>query len=157
LPFALLLLDYWPLRRWRSRPDDTSATETLPSAFAPASFRKLALEKLPLLALSIAASLVTLSAHEKLGIREETFGLSLGLKIQNAIVSYVRYIDNTLWPSKLTVLYLHPGQWPVSTVAISMVVLLIITILVWSTARRRPYLVVGWLWFLGVLVPTIGL
>jgi len=159
LPFALLLLDFWPLHRWHPGAASTTetGTETPPRAFAPASFRKLVLEKIPLLALSIAASLVTLAAHQKLGIREETFGLTLGLKIQNAIVSYVRYIDNALWPSKLTVLYLHPGKWPPGSVAISTIVLLIVTILVWSAARKRPYLVVGWFWFLGVLVPTIGL
>ena len=159
LPFALLLLDYWPLRRWpsSSAPTTESSPPASTPAFAPASWRRLIIEKLPLLALSVAASLITLAAHDKLGIREESFGLTLSLKIQNATVSYVRYVDNALWPSKLTVLYLHPGQWPLWTVGVSTVVLLIVTVLVFGAARSRPYLVVGWLWFLGVLVPTIGL
>lgn len=156
LPCALLLLDFWPLRRWPSR-GAAQGTETSTPAFVPASVRSLLLEKVPLLALSVIASLITLSAHNKLGIHQETFGLTLGLKIQNAVVSYVRYIDNALWPAKLTVLYLHPGKRPAGTVALSAAVLLVVTALALRAARTRPHLLVGWLWFLGVLVPTIGL
>jgi len=156
LPCGLLLLDFWPLKRWKPRSWEKTAESATPP-FVPVSLRRLLLEKVPLLVLSLASSLVTLAAHNRLGIREDVFGLTLGLKIQNALVSYVRYIDNAIWPSKLTVLYLHPGEWPNKTVTLSAFVLLVITLIVLRSARTRPHLCVGWLWFLGVLVPMIGL
>jgi tetratricopeptide (TPR) repeat protein len=155
LPCALLLLDFWPLRRWRPRAMEQVVEDN--PAFAMAPLGRLVLEKLPLLALALVSALITQLAHDRLGMREEIYGLHLHHKIANAAVSYVRYIDHTLWPMNLTVLYLHPGAWPGGTIALSGAVLTIITMLAGLGVRRRPYLLVGWCWFLGVLVPTIGL
>ena len=155
LPCALLLLDFWPLRRWRPRATQNTAEESPPFAVAPLG--RLLLEKLPLLALAMASAILTQLAHDRLGMREEIYGLHLHHKIANAAVSYVRYLDHTLWPLNLTVLYLHPGEWPDWRVAMSGAVLTIISALALLGVRRRPYLLVGWCWFLGVLVPTIGL
>src|SRR6185503_13051470 len=156
LPCALLLLDFWPLRRWRTKSWTESSGAAAPP-FARASLTRLCLEKLPLLALSVASSLLMLHVHDVLGMRQELYGLTTGLKIQNALVSIVRYIDNLIWPTKLTVLYMHPGLWPSWKVALCAGVVGLITGIALWRARARPYLLVGWLWFLGVMVPFLGL
>ena len=81
----------------------------------------------------------------------------LGFRIANAIVSYARYIAKTFWPTRLTVFYPPPDRWPVATVIVSAALLFAITIIAIRRARSRPYLLVGWLWFLGTLVPVIGI
>ena len=151
LPCALLLLDFWPLRRIRRSAEASSP------ALPEVSFARAALEKVPLLALSLIAAFITLQAHNALGIRQDITGLTTGLKIQNAFVSYLRYLDHTVWPAGLNVLYLHPGKWPGWRVGLSAAFLLILTALAMANFRQRPFLLVGWLWFFGVLVPTIGL
>jgi Flp pilus assembly protein TadD len=156
LPCALILLDFWPLRRWRPKAWVEGA-DANPPPFAPASLTRLCVEKLPLLALSAVSSILTLRIHDALGMREELYGLTMGLKIQNALVSIGRYIDNLFWPTKLTVLYLHPGVWPSWKVVLCAVLFFLITgIAIWRV-RSRPYLFVGWFWFLGVMVPFLGL
>jgi tetratricopeptide (TPR) repeat protein len=146
LPFALLLLDYWPLERTRT---------------GARSWPRLALEKLPLFALSAAVSATAFTAQQI--ARSHAPEVSLPLRIANAAVAYVRYLGLALWPSPLSVLYPHPyapqlgGEaWPSLAVAAAFAALLAITAAV-LLARRRRYLAVGWLWFLGTLVPVIGL
>jgi tetratricopeptide (TPR) repeat protein len=146
LPFALLLLDYWPLDRARNG--------TRP-------WTRLALEKLPLFALSAAVSATAFAAQQI--ARSHAPEVSLPLRIANAAVAYFRYLGLALWPSPLSVLYPHPyapqlgGQaWPPVAVAAAFAALAAITAAV-VLARRRRYLAVGWLWFLGTLVPVIGL
>jgi tetratricopeptide (TPR) repeat protein len=155
LPCALLLLDFWPLRRWRPKAWAEGGGGVPP--FAPASLTQLCVEKLPLLALSAISAVLTLQVHDALGMREEIYGLTTGLKIQNALVSIVRYIDSAFWPAKLTVLYMHPGVWPSWKVALCAFVVFVITGLAIWRVRSQPYLLVGWLWFLGVMVPFLGL
>lgn len=173
LPFALLLLDGWPMRRWRGRgagqgteerraslgqnPPPAEPSDARRSGFPTVPVRRLLLEKLPLLALAIISAVITQLAHDRLGVREEITGLQLHHKIGNALVAYVRYIDHTLWPADLTVLYLHPGAWPAAKVALCGAMLAVITTLALVQVRRQPWLLIGWCWFLGVLVPTIGL
>jgi protein O-mannosyl-transferase len=89
-------------------------------------------------------------------MKQVMHGLSLGLRIENALVSYARYFSKIIWPDNLSIIYPHPGVWPRVTVYFSAAVLLIITLAVVANIRRRPYLAVGWCWFLGVLVPVIG-
>jgi hypothetical protein len=92
-----------------------------------------------------------------MGGSESITGLSWNAHIENALVSYVRYLGKTLWPCRLAVLYPYPAAWPIGEVVTCGLVLLVVTGLVLGTARSRPWLLVGWLWFLGVLLPFIGL
>ncbi len=138
-PFAMLLFDVWPLRR-------VELTRLLEQK----QVGRLLLEKLPFVALSIASAWITASRGAFYG------DFTLGQRVGNAVVSYARYLGKSVWPSDLAILYPHPGSWPAWQVSASAVLLLAITALV-LRARRRPYLLVGWLLFGGSLVPTIGL
>ncbi len=142
LPCVLLLLDYWPLGRWSS-------------AHAGAK-RALVIEKLPFFALSIASCAITvLSQRAEAVVSLEAF--PLGARLSNVLVSYVRYLGKTVWPAHLAVLYpLRPG-WPWPAVAGSAILLLGISWWCWKLRPRRQHLLVGWAWFLGTLVPVIGL
>jgi cytochrome c-type biogenesis protein CcmH/NrfG len=156
LPFVMLLLDYWPLQRYQPAPHNLK-----PSArkFHLSSFilHPLLLEKLPFFALSAASSLVTLRGHESLGALASTEELPVSLRLANAAVACALYLRKLVWPVDLSVFYLHPGRWPAGAVTGSALLLLGVTATVAWQARRRPYLIVGWLWFLGMLVPVIGL
>ena len=147
LPAVLLLMDYWPLERlWPSMPNRR-----------PATFLSLVAEKAPFLVLAVASSVITIASHHALkGMMNAAAGLPLEARIENALVSYVRYLGKTVWPSHLAVFYPHPVSWPIWTIALSGLMLLALSVLAVSAARRHPYLFVGWFWFLGVLVPFIG-
>ncbi len=136
LPFVLLLLDVWPLRR---------------------PLRSALWVKIPLLALSAAAAAVTYLVQSGSGAVRAVGQFPLGLRVENALVSYALYIVKTFWPAKLAVFYPYPHALPGWQVALSAVLLAGISILAWRTRRSRPYLAVGWLWYLGTLVPVIGL
>jgi protein O-mannosyl-transferase len=151
LPFVLLLLDYWPLRRL---PIGLGGAPL--ALLTTCAFRQLILEKAPLFVLSAVSCWITAAAHKALGSTEAP-GLTLGLRIENAIVSYGRYLGKIVWPSDLAIIYPYPEAWPKTTVFITLAVLLLITIVVVRDFRLRPYLLVGWFWFLGVLVPAIGI
>jgi tetratricopeptide (TPR) repeat protein len=141
LPCVLLLLDYWPLRRWR-----------------PGASARLLAEKLPLLALAAAAGAVTVFAQNHAGALLPLARLPLDARLENALVGYLWYLKKTFWPSGLAPFYPHPGTTlPVWQVAGAGVVLLAVTLAALGQARRRPYLAVGWLWFLGMLLPVSGL
>ncbi len=155
LPFVLLLWDYWPLQRMFAA-DVPSAPET--DAIPPKSLSWLVLEKLPLLALSLASAVVTVIAQHESGAMSGPHWQPLPIRIENAIVAYARYLGKCFWPSQLSLLYPHPGSslraWQVFG---ALVLLLAITALAVAQRHRRRYLLVGWLWFLGTLVPMIGL
>lgn len=156
LPCVMLLLDFWPLNRIKWRPsNDTQAPE--PGSPNQVGIGRLILEKIPLLTLSIASSIITVRAHQAIGGLVSAEELSLPLRIANAVVSYALYLRKLIWPSDLSVFYMHPGRWPVLVVVGSAVLLLGITAVAVRQAKRRPYLLVGWLWFLGSLVPFIGI
>ncbi len=162
-PFLLLLLDYWPLGRvaLRSRPKggapDPSGHDSTRevSAAGSASILRLVLEKIPFLVLAAASSVVTFLVQRKGGAVSTS--LTFGQRIANALVSYVRYIGKTLWPTHLSVLYPHPIHWPLWEVIGAALILMAVFWGVLAQARKRPYLAVGWLWFFGTLVPVIGL
>ena len=174
LPFILLLLDYWPLRRFevqtpesKVQPQQSVVTGPSPAVTHHASrftfharrstLLPLFLEKLPFLALSAASSLITIRGHETLGVLVSAENLPLSFRLANAAVACALYLRKLIWPVDLSVFYLHPGRWPASAVAVGALLVLGVTaIAVWQ-ARRRPYVIVGWLWFLGMLVPVIGL
>jgi len=144
LPFVLLLLDFWPLNRF---PSGSSARTGI----------HLIVEKLPFFILSLAASLVTYFVQTSGRALWSPAGLTLSSRVANALWAYERYISKTFWPADLSIFYPHPYHWPV-ILAVSAALLLVLWsgLFLWR-ARRNPYLAVGWLWFLGTLVPTIGL
>jgi tetratricopeptide (TPR) repeat protein len=156
LPFVLLLWDFWPLKRVLSSPfsvlserpsDEVSGTN------APRSFSFLLLEKVPLLLLSAGSAVLTLLAQNAGGaVHSATTQGRYG----NAIVAYLRYLGKAFWPTRLANYYPHPGSLlPAWEVVASAAVLLALTALFWHWRSHR-YLIVGWLWFLGTLVPVIG-
>jgi protein O-mannosyl-transferase len=151
LPCALLLLDYWPLGRVQ-----IGAARPQASSFVRTSWHKLVLEKLPLLGLSAASSVITLHA-QKMSMAT-TEALPLSQRLSNAIYSYVMYLWKAVWPTHLAVFYPHVGDrlagW---RVVLCLMVLISITWFAWNERRSRAYLLVGWLWFLGNMVPVIGL
>ena len=149
LPFALLLLDYWPLGRVDM--GDASSRQR------GASIGKLLKEKIPLFALAAAASLITFGAQREVGAVNSLEAISLGLRITNALSSYVAYIGDLIWPTRLAALYPYPDTVSVPLVLTALLALAAVTALVIAFRRQHPYLLVGWLWYLGTLLPVIGL
>lgn len=147
LPCVLLLLDVWPLRRW------VPAARTAGSPRESVS--RLVVEKLPFFALALASSVVTYHVQKDGGA--VSVALSLPLRLENALVAFASYLGKFFWPVDLAVLYPHPGEWPGRVVLASGVIVLALTVLAVTLRRRRPWFTVGWLWFLGTLVPVIGL
>ena len=160
LPFALLLLDYWPLGRFQFESRDQTLNPSIPkstnTAHRKVSFFRLVLEKVPLFFLTAVSSLLTIFTQWRGGAVTPLNHLPLGIRIANALVSYVRYIAQMIWPNRLAVLYPHPMNVALWEVAGATLLLLMISILVILAGRRRPYYIVGWLWYLGTLVPVIG-
>jgi hypothetical protein len=154
-PFVLLLWDYWPLRRMSAEGKESPATLT-PAVTPARSFPWLVREKLPLFALSAASAVITVIAQRSGGAMsgaQNTYPFFL--RLQNALVSYVRYLGKAVWPSRLALMYPHSSFafWQVGG---ALLLLLTITALV-IAGRGHRYLLVGWFWFLGTLVPMIGL
>jgi Tfp pilus assembly protein PilF len=150
LPCVLMLLDYWPLARIEG---STPAAMRVPQMPLP----RLMLEKLPLLALSAASAVITMRAQKAGGAVRSTLQFSLGVRLENAIVAYATYLWKMLWPARLAPLYPHPGDsLPAWQVVVSALALLAITGIVLKLRSKR-YLLMGWLWFLGTLVPVIGM
>jgi tetratricopeptide (TPR) repeat protein len=144
LPFLLLLLDYWPLGRLKRRSSGT--------------VRRLVLEKMPFLALAVASAVIVYWAQNQGGAMQSAEAFPLGVRLLNAPVAYVLYLARTIWPAGLSVFYPHPGA------AISIVpavgaagLLAVASIVVLRQTTRRPFAFIGWFWFLGMLVPVIGL
>lgn len=160
LPFVLLLFDYWPLQRMSHgrKGESVDSGESLPNSnVPPRTFQWLLLEKVPLLLLAIASSLVTLVAQRKGGAVSSTTAVTMGSRICNAFVSYWRYIEKTVVPTHLAPLYPYPTSGlPTMLVVGAILALLGITVAVF-VIQGKKYLRMGWLWFLGTLVPVIGL
>ena len=152
LPFVLLLLDYWPLGR--------IANWTTPAPAFPvkqSSFAKLLVEKIPLFVMSFASALITISAQQTGGAMRSTTQFSFGVRLANAIHAYAMYLWKMIWPAKLAPLYPHPGDsLNAGQIIGALFVLLGITVLVLKFREKR-YLLAGWLFFLGTLIPVIGL
>ncbi len=149
LPAILLLMDYWPLNRFSPRQDENGAGQ--------AGITVLLLEKIPLVALSAAASFAVLRAHASVGALFQVDGDSVILHSGNAFLSYVKYIRNMFWPMDLALFY--PFEPPAITalrVAGAVILLAALTGLIVAQGRKRPYLVFGWFWYLITLFPVIG-
>ena len=140
LPCVLLLLDYWPLER-----------------FKPGRAGLLVMEKIPFFALAAAASVLTIVVQEQGGVLEASEYLPLGARGGNALISYWRYLGKIFWPRNLAVFYPHPGQWPLERVLLAGGLILGLSGLLFMKRRGYPFLLMGWLWFVGTLVPAIGL
>ncbi len=149
LPFVLLLLDYWPLGRTRWVPSVVGNK-------APLRFGELVWEKVPLFALAAVSCGVTTWAQHSGGSISSLERLPLGLRMANAMVSYVWYIEKAVWPTGLAVFYPY-RVWSPGVVIVAGAILAAVSATVIRRARRDPHLAVGWFWFLGVLVPAIGL
>jgi len=148
LPFVLILLDYWPLGRMEGGP---------PGAFeAPQRrFSSLLVEKSPLFLLSAASSMITMRAQQSGGAIRSTLQFPFSVRVENAVVAYTVYLWKTVWPAHLAPLYPHPGNsFAPSQVVAAIVLLIAVTVL---ALQWKRYAIVGWLWFLGTLVPVIGL
>jgi tetratricopeptide (TPR) repeat protein len=139
LPFILLLLDFWPLQR------------------RPFPHVRLLVEKIPFFILAAAACLLTVLVARHNEVLAPTSDIPVEERLANAVVSYARYIGKTFCPINLAVLYPYQKHWPVWEIAGSAALLALVSGLVIWRARAQPYLAVGWFWFLGMLVPVIGL
>jgi Flp pilus assembly protein TadD len=145
LPFVLLLLDVWPFGRLRV------GTRNVAAAWP------FVREKLPLFALSFASALITIIAQSRGGAVARLDAYPLTVRVANAVVSYVAYIVQLVWPANLAVVYPYRGAPPMWTVAGSFAVLCIVSVAAVRSRARHPYLLVGWLWYVVTLLPVIGL
>jgi len=141
LPCVLLLLDYWPLGRLRS-----------------GHLRRVVLEKLPLFALAAAGSLAAVWAQRSAGVVADLEQLPLAARLGNALLACATYLGQALWPARLAVFYPHPETGLAGgAVAAALALLVGLSVLAWRARRWQPAVLVGWLWYLGTLVPTLGL
>jgi Flp pilus assembly protein TadD len=157
LPFVLLLLDYWPLRRfagsrtafdrWMPRAGTSGRTNAL----------RLLIEKTPLLLLVAVSCVATIIAQKGIDALWSLEKMPLEVRFANAVVSYVGYLGKTIWPVDLAILYPHAGMPPAWKFATALLLLVSISWFTIRKAREHPYLIVGWLWYLGTLVPVIGI
>jgi tetratricopeptide (TPR) repeat protein len=153
LPFVLLLLDYWPLGRLQLQ--DVRTVKDLD--VQRASLFRLVWEKIPLFVLTAVTIVATVVVQDKVGALKSLQTFPLKTRIANALVSYTSYITKMMWPHKLAVYYPYPEAIPLWQIAGSGLLLLGLSVMVMRAAKSRPYLAVGWLWYLGTLVPVIGL
>jgi len=144
LPIVLVALDLWPLGRLSLKP----------SPGWSAAHRCVLMEKLPFFLLSAVIAVVTI----KMQVAIKAFSLSIPLadRLGNAVVSITRYLGNVVWPLDLAFFYEHPGAWPAMTVAAAAVPVLGLTALAWRRREREPWLLAGWIWFLAMLLPALG-
>ena len=145
LPFVMLLLDWWPLQRVTS------------GKWQVASVRSLVWEKIPFFLLSAISCVVTYIAQQKGGSMVSLVKISLAGRIENAFVSYARYLGKTFWPSHLAVLYPHPIHWDAGLIVFSLLLVIGFSVAAVWFGCKHPYVPVGWYWFVGTLVPVIGL
>jgi protein O-mannosyl-transferase len=149
LPFVLILLDFWPLKRWGWQ--NTGSEKS-------SGIKTVLLEKIPLFLLVVGASITTYIAQKNWDAMRSTELRSLYSALTNAVVSYIQYLEKFFFPVKLSVFYPHPGDsLPAWKAIVYLGALVVITTSVLRTVRQAPYLAVGWFWYLGTLVPVIGI
>ncbi|MCE5211424.1 MAG: tetratricopeptide repeat protein [Deltaproteobacteria bacterium] len=149
LPFVLMLLDYWPLKRWQKAMDKQSKKFI--------SVIRLVREKIPFLCLTIAVSIIALWSQNKFGAMAKMENIAFTEKFSNAIISYIVYLEKTFWPFNLAVFYPYEFSLPLWKVLISGSIIIVITVVVLYYISKLPFLFVGWFWYLGTLIPVIGL
>jgi protein O-mannosyl-transferase len=151
VPFLLLLLDYWPLRRNEERGEGREISNR------GWSWTWLIAEKAPFLVLAAGTSAVTFFFQNRGGAVATLASVPLICRIENVPVSYCRYLGKLFWPLDLTVFYPHPGHWPMGMVLASSLLLMGVSIAAITLRRQYPYVLIGWFWFVGTLVPVIQL
>jgi len=150
LPFVLLLLDYWPLGRFQGW--TTPSPEVSPIQLP---WFRLALEKMPLLLLSMGSAAITIVAQRSGNSIEP---MPLSWRLENAVYAYATYVARIFWPVNLALIYPHPlNSLTAAQITLSLLFLLGVTVFVWQQRRKKAYAVTGWLWFLGTLMPVIGI
>ena len=157
LPFALLLLDYWPLKRFSGFQSRVSTLGARNAQHASRLLAKLVWEKTPLFLLAAGSCVATYFAQRGWGAIYPTAQLPVSARLANAVVSYVRYLGKMVWPADMAIPYPYPGGWPAWQVMGAGVVLIGISAAAVAMAKKRPYCLTGWLWYVGTLVPVIGL
>jgi tetratricopeptide (TPR) repeat protein len=153
LPFVLLLIDYWPLKRLNFKMlsySDGNESQMPSKVF-------LIVEKIPLFLVSSVSCMITLSVQQDGGAVGSLALYPLHLRIVNALVSYASYIGKMIWPVNLAVIYPYPGEFPAWQIWAACLMLSGISRLAIKNSKAHPWLLVGWLWYLGTLVPVIGL
>jgi hypothetical protein len=155
VPFVLLLLDFWPLNRFQSAADGVGPPSAGPSIFGIP--RPLLVEKLPFFFLSAVTSIIAFFAQREGGAIAAAPPAGFLLRIENVPAGYAAYLEKLFWPRDLAVLYLRPAAVPAASVIFAVLILAAISALAGVNLRRRPCLAVGWLWFLGMLLPVSGL
>ncbi|NOS72461.1 MAG: hypothetical protein HOP33_21380 [Verrucomicrobia bacterium] len=159
-PFVLLLLDVWPLKR------TTGNTSPLPSPqsgegdgwqITGKAWRGLVVEKIPFFALAAISCVVTFLAQKQGGAVASIELMSPMARIENAVVAYYKYLTLLVWPADLSPIYTHRQSWETGMVVIAMAVLAMISGTAWIFRKRWPFVITGWLWYLGTLVPVIGI
>ena len=143
MPCVLLLLDYWPLQRFKVQGSEFRV-------------QSLVVEKIPFFALAAVMSVVTYVVQKHGGAVAMVEKLPLGARSGNALISYCRYLGKMFWPTDLAVFYPHPGSWPLEQVLLAGVFIFGVTALIFMKRRAYPFLLMGWLWFMGTLLPVIG-
>ena len=171
LPIVLLLLDFWPLGRMRSEASPSEhEVENPPNTMEvftkvdPSRVLGLLIEKVPLLILALMSALVTFLAQRAAGAVGDLQNISLAWRLVNTPIGYVMYLVKSCWPSNLAIFYPHPatvpsqdfGAWLLRGIG-AVILLALITVAVYRVRQQRPFLAMGWLWFLVMLVPMIGL
>jgi Tfp pilus assembly protein PilF len=161
LPFLMLLLDFWPLGRIQIKRLSSQGAlhKDKVGSLLPRKVRWpiVVLEKVPLLILSAFSVFLSISSLQQMDIMVSGSIAPLNLRIANALVSYVGYINKMIWPHDLAIFYPYPKLLPTWQIIVSVLCLLAISILCIAAIKRRPYLSVGWLWYVGTLVPVIGI
>ena len=157
LPFALLLLDYWPLRRFEKARTCFDRLWADAPAYARMPGMTLVFEKGPLIALSVIAGALAWIAEEHVGAVQNTISYPVDVRLANAVLSYVLYITKTIWPADLAAFYPHLGMPPLWQSLASAALLIAVTGIVLRFRRQAPFMLVGWFWYLGTLFPVIGL
>lgn len=155
LPCVMLLLDIWPLGRLRVFTSITEGRDSRVTEHETGN-TKIFIEKVPFFILTAVSCILTYLAQRT----EAVMSLEqrpLGLRVENAVVSYAEYLGKAIWPAKLAVIYPLPTQIPAWQIGAAAVLLVVISAFAWAMRKRAPYVLIGWLWFLGTLVPVIGL
>ena len=155
-PFVLLLLDFWPLKRFQLNNDRMLQTDRV-AFFGFQGFLRLFLEKIPLVIPVVISCILTFLAQKNYGAVKALEALPLISRIANALISYSSYVLKMIWPSSLAVFYPYSKDLPLWKTGMSCLLLLSVFVFVFRTMKTKPYLLVGWLWYIGTLVPVIGL
>jgi len=157
LPFVLLLLDYWPLKRLAGTRTAFDPWVYAGGTAGRAGLLRLIVEKVPLFIVAAAACIVTLIAQREVGALWTLEKMPFEQRIANAFVAYMEYIRKMLWPADLSVLYPHAGMPPAWKTGLAVTLIASLSYVAVRKAREMPFLLVGWLWYLGTLVPVIGI